>query len=219
MSPVQVRRYPQPPLCPREILRYAGCKDATEDVLALLRSCWQEAEGKLKYAVCWRELPLTETGDGCDFGEFRVASRGLVRQMRDCSRAVIFTATIGVEMDRLIARYGRLSPARALMLQAIGAERIEALCDGFCGELSQSEGGITPRFSPGYGDLPLTVQKEIFALLDCPRQIGVTLNDSLLMSPSKSVTAFVGLCKKEKSITVRSCEVCDKTDCEFRGVI
>ena len=49
-----------------------------------------------------------------------------------------------------------------------------------------------PRFSPGYGDLSLEVQKEIFSLLDCPRKIGVSLGDSLLMTPSKSVTAIIG---------------------------
>ena len=47
--------------------------------------------------------------------------------------------------------------------------------------------------SPGYGDLALDVQKDIFALLDCERQIGLTLGDSLLMSPGKSVTAFAGI--------------------------
>ena len=50
-----------------------------------------------------------------------------------------------------------------------------------------------PRFSAGYGDLPLGVQREIFAALDCPKHIGLTLNDSLLMSPTKSVTAIVGI--------------------------
>lgn len=52
---------------------------------------------------------------------------------------------------------------------------------------------LKPRFSAGYGDLPLEVQKDIFRVLDCPRKIGLTLNDSLLMSPTKSVTAIVGI--------------------------
>ena len=52
---------------------------------------------------------------------------------------------------------------------------------------------IKPRFSAGYGDFPLSAQKEIFGMLDCARQIGLTLNDSLLMSPTKSVTSIVGL--------------------------
>ena len=112
----------------------------------------------------------------------------------------MFAATVGLELDRLIARHSRLSPARALALQAYGAERIESLCDAFLRNV-QSEcasEGITlrPRFSPGYGDLPLSFQRTLFETLDCARKIGLTLNESLLMSPTKSVTAIVGLTHK-----------------------
>jgi len=58
---------------------------------------------------------------------------------------------------------------------------------------------LKPRFSPGYGDLPLETQREIFDVLDCSRRIGLMLNDSLLMSPTKSVTAFVGVGGEEKN--------------------
>ena len=82
-------------------------------------------------------------------------------------------------------------------MQALGAERIESLCDAFCRETAQelTRQGKTllPRVSPGYGDIPLTMQKELFALLDCPRKIGLTLSDQLIMSPSKSVTALAGI--------------------------
>ena len=82
-----------------------------------------------------------------------------------------------------------------MIFQAIGTERIESLCDTFCGEYSKEKNvNLKPRFSPGYGDLSLETQKDIFIILDCPRKIGVTLNESFLMSPSKSVTAFVGIC-------------------------
>ena len=52
---------------------------------------------------------------------------------------------------------------------------------------------LAARFSPGYGDLPLEFQREIFRALDVPRRIGVSLGSSCLMSPSKSVTAIVGI--------------------------
>jgi cobalamin-dependent methionine synthase I len=56
---------------------------------------------------------------------------------------------------------------------------------------------LRPRFSPGYGDLPLELQTNLFKVLDCQHFIGLTLNDSMLMSPSKSVTAIVGLRERE----------------------
>ena len=82
-------------------------------------------------------------------------------------------------------------------MQAIGAERIEALCDSLCEELKSSlktEGKTSkPRFSPGYGDLPLSFQKDVFRVLEPEKRIGLTLNASLLMSPTKSVTAIIGI--------------------------
>ena len=54
------------------------------------------------------------------------------------------------------------------------------------------------RYSPGYGDLPLELQREIIRVLDCGRTIGITLTESLLMQPSKSVTAVIGMKEREK---------------------
>jgi len=188
---VLTREYAPPPVREHEILRYAGCAvcEAGEATLALMRDCLAEISGSLTYKVCYCELLDEQT-----IRQFTDVSRHLRHVLEDCIAVVVFGATVGVELDRLIARYGVLSPARALMMQAIGAERIESLCHAFCVDLSREYGApLTPRFSAGYGDLPLETQKDIFAILDCPRRIGLTLNDSLLMSPSKSVTAFVGI--------------------------
>ena len=54
-----------------------------------------------------------------------------------------------------------------------------------------------PRFSPGYGDLSLKTQSIFFRLLNCTQKIGLTLMDSFIMAPEKSITAFIGL-EKEK---------------------
>ena len=63
------------------------------------------------------------------------------------------------------------------------------------------------------------VQKDIFKVLDCERKIGLTLNESLLMSPSKSVTAIVGIAAKPKKCKANKCDACDiSQDCQFRGI-
>lgn len=82
---------------------------------------------------------------------------------------------------------------------------------------AQAAGGDTrPRFSPGYGDLPLALQRDIFHALDCARKIGLTLNDSLMMSPAKSVTAIIGITDRAGENTGKDCTGCDKQDCVFR---
>lgn len=216
------KTYPAPAFCEKEILRYAGCKSPDVETQKLLYDCINEVVGKLTYKVCYRELPVSVSGTVCDFTAFKTVSQDLSKNLENCKKAILFGATIGVEIDRLIAKYGRISPSRALMFQAIGAERIESLCNAFCADMQHTLNiGLKPRFSPGYGDLPLKIQKDIFALLDCSKRIGLTLNDSMLMSPSKSVTAIVGITDKTDNVTTATtkCALCDKKDCNFRGAL
>lgn len=200
------KTYSEPPFCEKEILRYAGCRSEDKDVLSLIHSCIDEVRQKLSYKVCYGEF---------DVGFLNVKSKNL----ENCKSVIIFAATIGVEIDRLISKYSRISPSRALITQAIGAERIEALCDEFCKDIAKEKNiFLTNRFSPGYGDLSLDIQRDIFNVLDCSKRIGLTLNDSLIMSPSKSVTAFVGVTNKD-TIKTNKCSLCDKTDCAYRGIV
>jgi hypothetical protein len=188
------KTYEAPPIRRREILRYAGCAEADAATALLMEDCLTEAADALTYKVCYRELPVKIDGEKCDFGTFSVFSHQLARNLENCTRVILLAATVGVGIDRLIQKYSRIAPSRALMMQAIGAERIEALCDAFCDDTEKEMGvSLRPRFSPGYGDLPLSVQKDIISLLEAPKRIGLSLNDSLLMSPTKSVTAFAGI--------------------------
>ena len=193
------KKYTDLPFCEKEILRYVGCKSADEKIVTLARDCISEIKQKLAYKVCYCSLEVRICGDTCDFGVFSLASKSLASHLRGCKSAVLFAATVGVEIDRLISKYGRISPSRALMLQAIGAERIEAVCDAFCADTSREYNLIArSRFSPGYGDLPLASQKDIFSVLSPEKHIGLFLTDSMLMSPTKSVTAIIGLGEKEE---------------------
>ena len=191
-TPILVKTYAAPPFDKRGILRYAGSKEE-EGVNELLSSCMEEIKDKLIYKVCFQECSLHIEGELCDFEAFSCRSKGLAQCLDGCERVIIFAATVGIEIDRLIEKYSLLSPSRAVLLQAIGTERVEALCDVFCKDMQKQKGALTSRFSPGYGDLSLQVQKEVVSVLDCAKKIGVYLNESMLMSPSKSVTAFVGL--------------------------
>ncbi len=198
MSVVILRKtFPPPAFCETDIVRYAGCKQSDTATTELLQTCIREATDVFTYNVCYRDVPVTINDGDCDFGIFRLHSADLAQTLNGCETAVVFAATVGVGIDRLIAKYGRISPTKALLFQAIGTERIEALCDTFCADIEYERNiKLTSRFSPGYGDLPLTTQTDIFAVLNCEKQIGLTLTDSLLMSPSKSVTAIVGVHSK-----------------------
>ena len=217
MTAVQQWSAPLPDVDLREMLRYAACRAPDEQTLSLAQDCAAEGEKVLRPALCWLEVPLTVSEDEVDLGFACFTSRKLADALRGCHRAVVFAATVGLELDRLIARYGRISPSKGLMMQALGAERIEALCDAFCDDLAREYAPLTlrQRFSPGYGDLPLDAQRAMFDALQCHRRIGLYLNESLLMSPTKSVTAIVGIGSGD-ACGAESCEECGKKDCDFR---
>ena len=186
-----------PPVSRETIRLYMGQRTPDGETDALMEECLAMMRPTLAGRVLWARFSLRETADGLDLGFTTTRSADLRRHLAGCRETVLFAATLGMGPDRLILREGRLSPARALCCQAIGAERIEALCESFCGALSQKLGPTRPRYSPGYGDWPLAVQTDVFRALDCPRRLGLTLTESLLMSPTKSVTAIVGLENQE----------------------
>lgn len=196
---VAVKEYPSPDINRREIYRYMSCKEQSTEVDALIDRALALCLDKLCYRICYTELPISFNCGGIDLGFTTTQSRDLAKCLDGCESIILFAATVGLELDRLIKRYSRTEPSLAVCLQAIGAERVESLCDVFCDEIKDAykvKGMNTrPRFSAGYGDLPLSLQRDIIATLSCPKNIGIALNDSLLMSPSKSVTAIIGIKK------------------------
>ena len=180
-----------------EVLRYMGCKESNSESEALIDRAIEVGKDAFCGKVCFCELPLSISDGQIQFGTVKTGSRNLLKNLDGCEGVILFGATVGIEIDRLIMRYGKVSPSLAVCLQALGAERIEALCDLFCADTARRQGlqgkRLRPRFSPGYGDFPLEAQKDIFTVLGCDRRIGLTLNDSLIMSPTKSVTAIIGI--------------------------
>ena len=218
---IHTETYTAPPWDIQEILRYAGVRGEAPEMEPLLQECLAEAADNLNYQACWTTFPLQHNEELLDLGFTSTASASLTSHLANCQQVLIFAATIGIGLDRLIHRYSRLSPAKALLLQAIGTERIESLCDIFCRNIADQQAvlgkSVTRRFSPGYGDLPLTMQKDLFQVLDCSRKIGLTLNDSLLMSPSKSVTALMGISDSTHCHeTAFGCATCQQTSCAYR---
>ncbi len=196
-SLIYTKTYSPPPVNEGEALRYAGVREVNEETRALFLDCLAEIRGRLTYKVCYGEFEVSSDGEELDLSFAKTKSSLLAKNLKGCHKIVLFCATVGVEMDRLIAKYASVAPAKSLMLDALGSERVEALCDLFNSEISQmaKEDGCKthPRFSPGYGDLPLEIQREIFGTLDPAKRIGVVLNDNMFMSPSKSVTAIIGI--------------------------
>ncbi len=151
----------------------------------------------LRTARTWRRFPIE--GGAIASGGLRLDICGtLARHLAGCHAAYLACGTIGAQFDAFQRRSSVSSGADALIVQAIGAALIEKLMDGvedeIRAELTDGE-TLVSRYSPGYGDFPLAAQSTVLALLDAPRTVGVALTDTLLMVPSKSVSAIIGVKK------------------------
>ncbi len=155
-----------------------------------------------------------------DFSCFQVRSRSLLRNLQDCSEVILFAATIGEGADLLARKYGRINVAKAVVMQAAAAAMIEAFCDEENEKLraEAAEKGLylRPRFSPGYGDFSLNHQRDFARVLEMQKTVGITLTESLLMLPSKSVTAVIGVSKQDARCVLSGCESCRNAGCTFR---
>ena len=173
----------------QEVARYLRMGGSVPEgaLAARIEKLLASAESVLRPARIWQRLPVTR---------IPLPGTTLLRHLEGCSEAYLACGTLGPGLDALQRRVSVKSGADALIVQAIGAAMIErqmdAVEDEIRAELAPGE-SLLSRYSPGYGDFPLEAQCPILTLLDTPRKIGVSLTDSLLMVPSKSVSAVIGV--------------------------
>lgn len=214
----------------REVRRYLGYKknkiDSNEtmesdaSVHQLILQCIEELNRVATPRFVYEILPLTVENNEVDMVFLHVTSKNLSKNLHDCKMVAVMAATIGTEVDRLINRYARLNVAKAVIMQAAAVAMIESWCDE-CQEQIREEANkkglfLRPRFSPGYGDFSLESQKSILQVLQAPKKIGLTITDSFLMVPMKSVTAVIGLSEYNNNCEKSGCEVCKKENCAYR---
>ena len=196
MSGVGIKSFEEPEFNRREILRYAQCPGCTDTAMTdIMEECIAEcvSYASFSYRVSYVVLPilsLDRSSGEIDLEALDIISTDLASNLDGCMETVVFAATIGPGIDRLIKKYSKLDPVKALFMQAVGAERAESLCNTFCRSYPSR---LRPRYSPGFGDLPLSIQPQILALTNARKNLSITLDDGFLMSPTKSVTAFAGI--------------------------
>ncbi len=178
-----------------EALRYMGYKGSAppEEIERLYSESLSLLSNAASFKACFTRLPIKFFGEGkIDLGFGILQSFNLEKNLSGCNEAYLFAATAGIGVDRLIMRYGKTAPSKSVVIDAAASAAIEGWCNKLNDEMKK---GISakPRFSPGYGDLSIEYQKDILTFLDAGRKIGITLSESFLMTPTKSVTAIVGI--------------------------
>lgn len=180
----------------REILRYMGYrKGAPEEPSARIDAEWQAQLNAAEPAAVYKVFPLERREEGLMIGGCLFASRVLEKNLKGCSRVCLMAATLGWAVDTRIRRAAYSDALTPLIAQAVGAAMAEEWCNRV-NETIRREAApdlCRPRFSPGFGDLDLSNQKHFEQLLGMERAIGIRLTETMLMLPSKSVTALIGV--------------------------
>ncbi len=204
-----------------EILRHSGFHSHEADELTLkkIEQLEDEIIGSVTPKSIYREFSVRVLENGVEINGVAFLSEALKKNLSGCDKVLLYCCTLGIESDVILRKYSATDSSKFVLAQAVFTELCEAYSDEITAELSReyAESGfyLKPRFSVGYGDLALGYQREFFKLLEITKRIGVSLNDECMMTPSKSVTAFIGI-TKDKTCKRKTCEVCNKTDCQFR---
>lgn len=208
-----------------EVLRYLGYQGTRipDHLNHLVDQCMAKTLDCIAPRYLYRRFALEHLPQGIGLSGTGLVFSGasLQEHLKNCREAFLLCATVGGEMDRLIRRSMIASPDEGVILDSCASAAIEALADLAEGELSAIAAGeglnLTWRFSPGYGDWPITCQRDILELLDAHRKIGLSVNPSMLLTPCKSVTAIVGLSDTRRDPRPNKCDFCNnRSHCPFR---
>lgn len=203
----------------KEMLRYLGSRGLTPD--SRLTARMDEAIGLCLSASTPRCVFRRFDYDGTLApGGYSPQSADVEKLLSGCRAAYLFAATLGSGIEREEERaFARGDSLGAALLDAAASCLIESYCDEECGKLARAENAaLTPRFSCGYGDYPLSHQPEILRLLDAQRSIGLHVSSGGIMVPRKSVTAIMGVCgcAAGKTHAPDKCDGCAAAACPYR---
>lgn len=208
----------------QEALRYAGVREAEYGPWKnRMEKLLEKAADCSRFRITIRIFPLEKTEDGIRLeGSPMILPGNLAgRMLQTCDQVLVLGATLGSGFDRELSRLQLVSMPDALLFDAAGSALIDACLDVWQQNWLNAENQrrkdrdaseaplyLSDRFSPGYGDLPLSLQPSIAALLDLPRQTGIFVHPSMMLSPAKSVTALIGLSRTLQPAKIRGCGFC-----------
>ncbi len=206
----------------REALRYLGYKRGQEpdaQTESVLNACIPALQSAAIFHAVHLRVPVQLEGEAIFLGPLQLHSRALKRHLDGCKEAYLFAATLGAGVDRLMQRYSRTDMPAAVVLQACAAAFLESCCDAAQEDIALGlTDGFTlrPRFSPGYGDLSLSCQPDFLRVLDAPKKIGLSCTETNMLTPTKSITAVMGIRPGERQRMAHDCSSCDLTQCAYK---
>lgn len=206
-----------------EALRYLGYRGNQPDENTL--DLFDECEALLlkaavpKYLYRYFDLHTADGENTVGDSGVKLAGESIVSHLKGCFGVVLMCATLSAGVDRLLRQLQATDMTKAVIADALGSAAIEQVCNMADEEIQglYPDKYLTFRFSPGYGDLPLELQRDFLRLLDAQRKIGLTVSQSSMLIPTKSVSAIIGISNTELPKQKRGCAGCNmRAHCKFR---
>lgn len=207
-----------------EIRAYLGCQgELDEKTKQQIEWGIQKAANLSHPRLIWQEFHINRSIEELLLEGTTLSLKGkdIHKHLAECSQAAILAVTIGVEAEKELRKLQITGLSDALVLDCCLSAAAEAICEKLYRqkEIDFAAKGLflTERFSPGYGDLPLTLQKELLDLLDAPRKIGLTATSDGILLPRKSVTAVIGIAPTPQPHRITGCRDCPRYEtCHIR---
>lgn len=206
-----------------EALRYLGYKGNSPDEATskIIDNCEKALLDATVPKYLYRRFDISFAENGISVGDTGITLTGksIGAHLDGCTSVFLMCATVSSGVDRLIRQYQATDMTKAVITDALASAAIEQVCDAADEEINSRfpDEYKTWRFSPGYGDLPLDLQKDFLRVLNAQKMIGLALGESSMLIPTKSVTAIIGISETPLPKRKRGCAGCTmKASCKFR---
>lgn len=206
-----------------EAFRYMGYKggEIKESILKITEECEKALLNVIKPRLAYKVFDISFAENGVEIIGTPLIFKGndIKEHLTGCERCVLMCATLSSDVDKLIRSYEAEGVEKAFIADALASAAVEQVCNKAESLIQSAVGNysFTWRFSPGYGDFPLEIQKDFINITEADKKTGLTVTESLILIPRKSVTAVMGISEKEIPKKRRGCGCCNMKDrCEFR---
>lgn len=206
----------------KEVLRYLQYKnqEIKNDLSEIIKECINDTKEIINPRFIYRKYNIKKLKSSNSKGEVYLEGANLILQsddvynlLRECDECILMSATLGLEIEKEIRKLTYTDLTKGIIIDACATTAIEEVCDivqaSIEKELLKKGKHITYRYSPGYGDLPIEKNVDINNILNTQKEIGLTVTNSGIMIPRKSVVALIGVSHKGVNSSKRSCENCN----------
>lgn len=210
-----------------EALRYLGYAGQGVDTVLdeRINELIAQCETQSAPVFLYRIFPVEELPEGIRLrgSSLFLEGESIREHLAGAAECAVMACTLGLANEAAFQRLKAKSSTDALVFSAAGSSLVECVADACEAAIvaDAAERGLHAnfRFSPGYGDLPLSLQPQIVRVLQADTKLGLASTDTHLLIPTKSVTAFIGLfhtVQDQKDVR-RSCASCACFDhCSLR---